>query len=123
MQRDPRAYLWDAVKAAEAVRTFTLGRTYEAFVADDMLRAAVERQLEIVGEALAQFAKIDSQSAAKIPDLRRIVAFRNILVHGYAGIDYTTVRRLIQDKLPELVLRLKALQADEDAPPGREGGW
>jgi uncharacterized protein with HEPN domain len=110
MQRDPRAYLWDAVN-------------YEAFVADDMLRAAVERQLEIVGEALAQFAKIDSQSAAKIPDLRRIVAFRNILVHGYAGIDYTTVWRLIQDKLPELVSRLKALQADEDAPPGREGGW
>jgi uncharacterized protein with HEPN domain len=91
MRRDPRAYLWGAVNAAEAVTTFTLGKTYEAFVEDDMLWSAVERQLEIVGEAPAQLAKVDPQSSANVPDLRRIVAFRNVLVHGYAGIDYATV--------------------------------
>jgi uncharacterized protein with HEPN domain len=58
MRRDPRAYQWDAVKAAEAAQRFTLGKTYEAFVEDDLVRSAVERQLEIVGEALAQLAKI-----------------------------------------------------------------
>jgi uncharacterized protein with HEPN domain len=116
MRRDPRAYQWDAVKAAEAAQRFTLGKTYEAFVEHDLVRSAVERQLEIVGEALAQLAKVDLQTSAKVPDLRRIIAFRNILVHGYAGIDYTAVWRLIQDKLPELVANLKALGA-EGAPP------
>ena len=116
MQRDARAYLWDAVEAAEAVQAFTRGRTYEAFREDVMVRSAVERQLEIVGEALAQLAKVDPLSSAKLPDLPRIVAFRNILVHGYAGIDYDTVWRLIQEKLPELLTNLKALLAASGAP-------
>jgi uncharacterized protein with HEPN domain len=109
MRRDARAYLWDAVKTAEAVQTFIRGKTYDAFVEDDMVRSAVERQLQIVGEALAQLAKIDPESAAKLPDLPRISAFRNILVRGYAGIDYETVWRLIEEKLPELLANLTAL--------------
>jgi uncharacterized protein with HEPN domain len=109
MRRDARAYLWDAVKTAEAVQTFIRGKTYDAFVEDDMVRSAVERQLQIVGEALAQLAKIDPESAAKLPDLPRINAFRDILVHGYAGIDYETVWRLIEEKLPELLANLTAL--------------
>jgi uncharacterized protein with HEPN domain len=109
MRRDARAYLWDAVKATEAVQTFIRGKTYDAFAEEDMVRSAVERQLQIVGEALAQLAKIDPESAAKLPDLPRIIAFRNILVHGYASIDYETVWRLIEEKLPELLANLMAL--------------
>jgi uncharacterized protein with HEPN domain len=85
MRPDARAYLWDAVQAAEAVQAFSRGQTYDSFIEDHMVRSAVERQLQIVGEALAQLAKIDPESAAKLPDLPRIIAFRNILVHGYAG--------------------------------------
>jgi len=118
MRRDPRAYLWDAVNAAEAVHRFTLGRTYESFIENEMVRSAVERQLEIVGEALAQLARANPQISAQLPDLRRIVAFRNILAHGYAGIDYETVWRLIQEKLPELLANLKTLLAAEGDPPG-----
>ena len=116
MQRDARAYLWDAVQAANSVRAFIRGRNYEAFAEDDLVRSAVERQLQIVGEAMAQLAKLDPQSAAKVPDLRRIIAFRNILVHGYAGIDYETVWRLIQEKLPELISNLTAILDERGAP-------
>jgi uncharacterized protein with HEPN domain len=116
MQRDARAFLWDAVKAAEAVQAFVRGRDYDAFVEDDLVRSAVERQLQIVGEALAQLAKSDPESSAKLPDLPRIIAFRNILVHGYAGIDYDTVWRLIREKLPELRANLTALLAAKGAP-------
>jgi uncharacterized protein with HEPN domain len=109
MRRDARCYLWDALKAAEAVQSFLRGRTYEAFVEDDLLRSAVERQLEIIGEALSQLAKVDPQIADNVAELRRIIAFRNILVHGYAAINYDTVWRLIQDKLPELQSNLTML--------------
>lgn len=49
--RDPRTYLWDARRAAEQVRSFVDGRTFDDYVADAMLSSAVERQFEIVGEA------------------------------------------------------------------------
>ena len=122
MRRDARCYLWDALKAAEAVQSFLRGRTYEAFVEDDLLRSAVERQLEIIGEALSRLAKVDPQIADNVAELRRIIAFRNILVHGYAAIDYDTVWRLIEDKLPELrsnlTMLLRAADPSQDPSAG-----
>ncbi|MGH1484538.1 MAG: HepT-like ribonuclease domain-containing protein [Geminicoccales bacterium] len=63
---------------------FTNGITFDDYLDDEMLRAAVERQFEIIGEALNQLSKRDPDRANKIPDLARIVAFRNILIHGSA---------------------------------------
>jgi uncharacterized protein with HEPN domain len=90
MRREPKAYLWDAHNAAQAIVRFTRDKDYAAFLADDMVRAAVEREFEIIGEALRQLTQVAPEVAAKIPDLRRIIAFRNILVHGYAAIDMPT---------------------------------
>ena len=122
MQRDARCYLWDALRAAEAVQSFLRGRTFETFVEDDLLRSAVERQLEIIGEALSRLAKVDPQIADNVAELRRIIAFRNILVHGYAAIDYDTVWRLIEDKLPELqsnlTMLLRAADPSQDPSAG-----
>jgi uncharacterized protein with HEPN domain len=114
MQRDSRCYLWDALRAAESVQAFVRGKTREAFVEDDLLRSAVERQLQIIGEALSQLAKVDPQIASNISELSRIIAFRNILVHGYAAVDYDTVWRLIEDKLPELQTNLRMLLGAAD---------
>ncbi|MBV8119765.1 MAG: DUF86 domain-containing protein [Alphaproteobacteria bacterium] len=122
MQRDARCYLWDALKAAEAVQAFMRGKTYETFIEDDLLRSAVERQLQIIGEALSQLAKVDPQIAGGVAELPRIIAFRNILVHGYAAIDYDTVWRLIVDKLPELQTNLTMLLRAADPAPDPSGG-
>ena len=117
MRRDARCYLWDALRAAESVQAFVRGKTGEVFVEDELLRSAVERQLQIIGDALSQLAKVDPQIASNISELRRIIAFRNILVHGYAAIDYDTVWRLIEDKLPELQTNLRALLGAADSSP------
>ena len=53
------------------------------YSADALLRSAVERQLTIVGEALNRLKKIEPAAASSITDARQIIAFRNILVHGY----------------------------------------
>jgi len=52
MERDPRAFLWDARESADAIAQFIAGRTLEQYLQDAMLRAAVERHFEILGEAL-----------------------------------------------------------------------
>lgn len=115
MRRDARSYLWDALRAAEAAQAFVRDKSYEVFLEDALVRSAVERQLQIVGEALSQLAKSDAQLAGKVAELRRIIAFRNILVHGYAAVDYDTVWGLIRDKLPELQTNLKRLLGASDA--------
>jgi uncharacterized protein with HEPN domain len=63
---------------------FIEGKTFADYSATVMLRSAVERQLETVGEALAQQARTDPAAASQISEYQRIIAFRNILIHGYA---------------------------------------
>ena len=82
MRRDPRSFLWDVRDAADAIASFTQGRSFGDYLADRMLRSAVERQFEIIGEALSQLAKTDPDLAARISDVRRIIDFRNVLIHG-----------------------------------------
>ena len=93
MEHEARKYLWDARKAADAVARFAEGKTFDDYLADDLLRSAVERQFQIVGEAIAQLAKLDTRTAERVPGFREIVAFRNILVHGYALLDNRLVWR------------------------------
>jgi uncharacterized protein with HEPN domain len=74
-----------------------------------MFRAAVEREFEIVGEALKQLAGKDSETAARIPELRRIVSFRNILIHGYAEVDNEVVWEALTTRVPPLKAAVRSL--------------
>ena len=66
MQRDPRAFLWDVREAAFAIRTFTYGMEVSAYENNQLVQAAVERKLEVIGEALNQFSKWDAAMAARL---------------------------------------------------------
>jgi type I restriction enzyme R subunit len=109
MRRDPRAYLWDALAAVDRTLDFTRGRSLDDYLADAMLRSAVERQFEIVGEALSQLAKAEPSIAQRIPDIGEIVAFRYVLIHGYAAVDRHTVWRTVEEDLASLRNRLGEL--------------
>jgi len=67
-----------------------------------MLRSAVERQFSIIGEALSRLDKDSPDVAAAIPDDGRIIAFRNILIHGYAAVDDRIVWGVIENHLASL---------------------
>lgn len=114
MQHDSRKYLWDALRAADFVATFTEGKTFLDYDSDVMLRSAVERQFEIVGESLGQLSKVEPSLAERIPNLGRIVAFRNILIHGYAAVDDALVWQVASDHLPALQDVLRMLLRDGD---------
>ena len=111
MRHDPKSLLWDARDAATAIADMTAGKSFADFDSDIVLRSAVERQFEILGEALGQLARLDPMLAARTPDLRQIVAFRNVLIHGYALIDRARVWRAVQDDLPGLRATLDDLLA------------
>ena len=78
-----------------------------------LLRSAVERQFEIIGEALHQLSRQDQELARRIPDLPRIVAFRNRLIHGYSLIDHDVVWNTVTTELPALRERLDELLTED----------
>lgn len=102
MPRDARAYLWDIQSAGEAIDRFILGVDAQAYAESEVIHSAVERKFEIIGEALGQLLKLDPALAQRIPDIRDIIAFRNLLIHGYAVVEHARVLRIVQASLPAL---------------------
>ena len=109
-------YVWDARQAAELVIRFTAGRSFDDYTTDAMLRSAVERQLGIMGEAFAAMRRKAPEVAAIIPDLFKIIAFRNVLIHNYANIDDAVVWKAIHDELPGMLAKLADLLDGPDSP-------
>jgi uncharacterized protein with HEPN domain len=116
MQREPAAFLWDVHEAMLRIREFVVGHDFEAFAASVLLQSAVERQFEIIGEALKQLSKVAPNVASKIPDCAQIIAFRNILIHGYAVLDKAIVWKVIQQHLPALDKTVQHLLNAEPPP-------
>lgn len=109
MQHDPRAWLWDVLQAADRIAGFTQGSTFAEYKADPLLRPAVERQFEIIGEALNRLSREAPDLAARIPDLRAAVAMRNVLIHAYRRVDHAGVWRTAKEHLPALRSQVAAL--------------
>ena len=109
MQRDPRAWLWDIQQAARRAASFVQLHDMASYLADDMVRAAVERQFEIIGEALSQLAKHAPELAALVPHWREAIGLRNVLIHGYATIDDARVWQIAQVNLPALLVAVDQL--------------
>jgi uncharacterized protein with HEPN domain len=81
------------------------------YLDDRLLRRAVERSFEIVGEALSQLRKIDEPMATSISDYRKIIGFRNVLIHGYGTVDDELTWSIVEHDLPVLRRELDALLA------------
>lgn len=109
MHADAAKLLWDARQAAERIARYTAEKTLADYEADDLVRSAVERQFEIIGEALGALRRIDPKTAARIAELPRIVAFRNLLIHGYASVDHRIVWGVVEGQLHTLITTLAAL--------------
>ena len=109
MKLEARKYLHDIQCAADLLRTFTDGKTLPDYMNDALLRSAVERQFEIVGEAMANLAKADEVTVGRISHYQRIIAFRNVLIHGYADVDDRLVWDVVEPNLWTLSREVDAL--------------
>ena len=108
----PDIYLDIAARALERIPRFLAGRPLDAYLRDELCQSAVERQLEIAGDALGQLRKLDAALFARIPDGDLIVGFRNVLAHGYASLDHRRVYDIASTRVGALQVVVERLLAE-----------
>ena len=99
-------------KATDRIARFVGQRTFDDFVSDDYFRSAVERQFEIIGEAMTRLQKLAPNVASQISNQKKIAGFRNALIHDYDGIDDKITWNVILKHLPILRKELDELLAN-----------
>ena len=110
--RDPAKYLYDMLNSCDFLITFTADKTIEEYKHNRAFRSAVERELQIIGEALMQLDRYHPDIAARVPDYLNIIGFRHVLVHGYDRLNPVTVWNAIETKLAPLKAALETLLAE-----------
>jgi len=108
--RSPKL-LEDIRDAAAFIREVANGKSLANYGADRLLRQAIERNFEIIGEAVKRLAQHDPETAARIDDYRQIIAFRNVLIHGYDLVDHPLVWSTIESQIPTLLRDVETLLA------------
>lgn len=113
MRRETAKYLYDIQSAALRLQDFTSGKSFADYRNETMLRSAVEREFIVIGEAINQLARFDEASATMITGYERIIAFRNVLVHGYDSVEDRLVWGVLVSDLPTLARQVSALLDDQ----------
>ena len=101
MDDDIKKYLFDIKESIISIENF-LGekRDFNVYMGNKMLRRAIEREFEIIGEAMSKINKIDSK--IKITSKNQIIGMRNRVIHGYDKIDNGIIWGTIVRHLPVL---------------------
>lgn len=111
MSRDPSLYLEDLLESCRRIEAYTEGRTREAFEADQRTVDAVAWNLGVVGEAVKGLPGERKRNEPSL-EWRKIAGFRDVLVHGYVGLDHDIVGDIVENKLDDLAEATQNL-ADE----------
>jgi uncharacterized protein with HEPN domain len=120
MRRDD-LYLNDIIEAADHVSAFIAGADRVAFQGSEMMRSAVVQKLAIIGEAAARVSEALKTRHPEVP-WPQIVAFRNILIHAYFGIDWDEVWLAARNRVPTLREQVAAIIAVEGSETGATDG-
>lgn len=102
------AYIWDMVDAARTIQDFTAGVSLADYLRDRKLQLAVERAIEIIGEAARL---VSPEFKAQHPNIlwRQIVAQRNVLAHDYGEIKQDRIWLVATSRIPDLIAQLQPL--------------
>ena len=110
-ERD-KAYLWDMLDAAQAIAEFVRGRSYAEYLSNRMVRGAVERHVEIIGEAAQRVSEANREANQDIP-WKSLIGQRNVLAHEYAEILHEAMWAVATRRVPELIAALKRILPEE----------
>ncbi len=112
MSYEPREYLRHILAEAEYLVGRSRGLSPEAFEADETLRRAFARSLEVIGEAAK---KLPDDFRDRHPEVewRAMTGMRDRLIHAYFGVDYHLVWDVVTHKIPELRRQIAELLGSE----------
>ena len=113
MRAEEKKLLLDVSEACQSIEQRCAGHTFDDYTADRWFRRAVEREFEIIGEALNRLDRLAPAVAAHVTSLRHIVDFRNRIIHGYDSVDDVIVWRTVQHHLPALKAEVEGLLAED----------
>lgn len=102
------AALWDMLEAIQKILEFTAGVDKLTYIDDELLQSAVERKLEILGEA-ARRVSVEFQVAHPEIDWRNTIGLRNLIAHRYDDVNHDEIWRIVQTVLPDFAVVLEAL--------------
>lgn len=99
-RKDEKLFLLDIKNSLEKIFRYTQNMSYVTFLTDEKTRDAVERNFEIIGEAVKNLSDEFKSKYPHIP-FRQIAGMRDKLIHDYFGVDYEIVWQTIENKLPQ----------------------
>jgi len=111
-ERD-RGALLDMLQQCRGILATVEGRSFQVYRTDENLRYALERRIEIIGEAAKRLSDSVKNDHPEIP-WQKIVAMRNILAHEYGDVEDEIVWRVTQTHIPELTIQLQAIISSQD---------
>ena len=106
------AYLWDMLSAARAIVRFAAGYDMPRYLDDEVVQAAVERKLEIIGEA-ARHVSPGFQNAHSAIPWNKIRGQRNVIAHDYGRIEHDRLWAVVSAHLPELIAQIEQILPEE----------
>lgn len=112
-ERD-RAYLWDMLEAARHVERFGREVSFDAYLSDPMRRMAVERGLELLGEAARRVSPGFRESHPEIP-WRSLIGLRNVLAHDYGEIEHDRLWKIASRDAAALIRQLESFVPGDSA--------
>ncbi|MEW6234190.1 MAG: HepT-like ribonuclease domain-containing protein [Candidatus Omnitrophota bacterium] len=107
-EKEDATYLWDMLEACRKIETIISGKTWRDFECDMVIRHAVERLIEIIGEAARNISAEFKTLHPEIP-WKGIIGQRHIIAHEYAEIQYERIWKIATNRIPELLYQLTPL--------------
>lgn len=114
-RRDVRLLLQDVLAACDVISDCTRGLTLEQYASEVVIRSAVERQFEILGEAMRRIITHEPGLTLRFPEAREVIEFRNFLAHGYHLVDHSEVWKIIHRDLAPLRERAASLLVERQS--------